>query len=90
MHVDSRNPQRYEPTISYEEYGDCDGYPECVKDGNGDYVLLKDYEELKGKLENLERKHAKLQRRHWKIGMPAYNRAQYKQLNKEKNNAHSL
>jgi hypothetical protein len=37
----------------------------CYKD---QYVSLADYDKIKAKLENLERKHAKLQRRHDKLG----------------------
>jgi hypothetical protein len=39
---------------------------QCYED---QYVSLADYDKLKAKLENLERKHAKLQRRHERVGL---------------------
>lgn len=66
MHVDSRNPQRY----TFEMYtGIQEPWHVYSKvDDSGDYVKFSDYQNLKGKLENLERKYAKLKKRSAKLG----------------------
>ena len=71
IHIDSRNPQRYNfkvATVHVKSFGETEVVAP-VKCADGEYVLHAEYEKLKNKLCKMERKYAKLQRRHNRVGL---------------------
>lgn len=67
--VPSRGLQNINPVMYVDEF-DMEAY-------DMQYVKRSDYDALKAKLENLERKHAKLKRRHENVGIKFLNVKQW-------------
>lgn len=83
-HIDSRHPEVIKEILVR------DSEHSTVYFVIGAYVALEDYNNLKSRLENLERKYKKLQRRHKQVGadLVCYKKA-YNTVNDECENLHN-